>query len=59
MSTKYPAGVIKSSPVVPAGAYQYSSASGIWTMEQAGYWIKQGNWPTAGNVNNKLYSWGI
>jgi alpha-tubulin suppressor-like RCC1 family protein len=59
MSTKYPGGVIKSSPVVPAGPYQNSSASGVWTMEQAGYWIKQGNWPTAGNFNNRLYSWGL
>jgi len=59
MSTKYPGGVIKSSPVVPAGPYQNSSASGVWTMEQAGYWIKQGNWPTAGNVQGyNLYSWG-
>jgi len=60
MSTKYPGGVIKSSPVVPAGPYQNSSASGVWTMEQAGYWIKQGNWPTAGNLPSYggLYSWG-
>tara|TARA_R110000868_G_scaffold70479_1_gene207005 strand:- start:92 stop:1219 length:1128 start_codon:yes stop_codon:yes gene_type:complete len=28
-------------------------------MEQAGYWIKQGNWPTAGNVAYNLYSWGL
>ena len=61
MSTKYPGGVIKSSPVVPAGPYQNSSASGVWTMEQAGYWIKQGNWPTAGNIKNfgSLWSWGF
>ena len=60
MSTKYPGGVIKSSPVVPSGAFQNSSASGVWTMEQAGYWIKQGNWPTAGNLSpyGGLYSWG-
>jgi alpha-tubulin suppressor-like RCC1 family protein len=57
MSTKYSGGVIKSSPVVPAGSYQNSSASGVWTMEQAGYWIKQGNWPTAGAVSS-LWSWG-
>jgi alpha-tubulin suppressor-like RCC1 family protein len=59
MSTKYPGGIIKSSPVVPAGPYQNSSASGVWTMEQAGYWIKQGNWPTAGNLPPNLYSWGL
>jgi alpha-tubulin suppressor-like RCC1 family protein len=60
MSTKYPAGVIKSAPVVPSGPYQNSSASGVWTLEQAGYWIKQGNWPTAGNLSpyGGLYSWG-
>jgi alpha-tubulin suppressor-like RCC1 family protein len=27
-------------------------------MEQAGYWIKQGNWPTVGNLPPNLYSWG-
>ena len=61
MSTKYPAGVITAvNPVTPSGPYQTSTASGIWTMEQAGYWIKQGLWPTAGNVKNfgPLYSWG-
>jgi alpha-tubulin suppressor-like RCC1 family protein len=61
MSTKYSGGVIKSSPVVPSGPYQTSSASGVWTMEQAGYWIKQGNWPTAGNTktDGTLWSWGL
>ena len=61
MSTKYAAGVITAvNPVTPSGPYQTSTASGIWTMEQAGYWIKQGQWPTAGNVKNfgGLWSWG-
>ena len=60
MSTKYPAGVITAvNPVTPSGPYQSSTASGIWTMEQAGYWIKQGQWPTAGNVDRRgLWSWG-
>ena len=62
MSTKYAAGIITAvNPVTPSGPYQSSTASGIWTMEQAGYWIKQGQWPTAGNLApfGGLYSWGV
>ena len=58
MSTKYAAGIITAvNPVTPSGPYQTSTASGIWTMEQAGYWIKQGQWPTAG-ATASLWSWG-
>jgi hypothetical protein len=60
MSTKYPAGVITAvNPVTPSGPYQTSTASGIWTMEQAGYWIKQGLWPTAGNIEGITYGLGV
>ena len=50
MSTKYPGGVISSTAPVPSGSFQTSSASGMWTMEQAAYFTKQGNWPTPGTV---------
>ena len=50
MSARYPGGLITKTPVVPSGAYEYSSAPGIWTLEQQAYWQKLGNWPTQGNV---------
>ena len=50
MSTKFPGGVVRSVAPIPSGPYGTSSASGVWTLEQAGYWTKLGQWPTAGNV---------
>lgn len=52
MSIKnWPGGVVRKTPVVPAGPYQDGAASGVWTLEQQAYWLKQGLWPIAGNVN--------
>lgn len=56
MSKKYPGGIITKSPATPTGPLQNGSAPGVWTMDQAAYWIKQGVWPTAGN---SLYWFGI
>ena len=51
MSIKdWPGGVISNSPVVPAGPYQTDAASGIWTLDQAADYAKQGIWPVAGSV---------
>lgn len=50
MSSRWPAGVIRKTPVTPAGPYQNSAASGVWTLVEATYWTKQGLWPVAGNV---------
>ena len=55
MSTQYPGGVIRSTPVTPSGPYQDSTAPGIWTLDQATDFIKQGNWPTAGNVSPSAF----
>ena len=49
MSTKYSGGIITKSPVTPAGPYQNGTAPGVWTVEQALQYTKQGIWPTAGN----------
>jgi hypothetical protein len=49
MSTKYSGGIITKNPVTPAGPYENSAASGIWTLEQQLQYAKQGIWPTAGN----------
>lgn len=50
MSKKWPGGIITPTPATPTGPYQDGAASGIWTIQQADYWIKQGLWPIAGNV---------
>ena len=49
MCQKYIGGIITKSPVVPSGPYETSTAKGIWTLEQAMQFKKQGIWPTAGN----------
>lgn len=50
MSKKYIGGLITKTPVTPAGPYQTGAASGVWTLEQMQYYVKQGIWPIAGNV---------
>ena len=49
MSQKYIGGFITKSPVLPAGPYETSIAKGMWTLDQAMQFKKQGLWPTAGN----------
>ena len=49
MSKKYPGGFITKTPVAPAGPFQDSAASGVWTLSQAAYWQEQGLWPIPGN----------
>lgn len=48
----WPGGVISKTPPTPSGPYQTSTAPGVWTLKQATDYIKQGNWPTAGNFAN-------
>ena len=50
MSQKYPGGLITKNPVVPGGPFEDGAASGIWTVDQAMQYTKQGIWPTAGLV---------
>lgn len=50
MSNRWPGGVIRKTPVTPAGPYQDGAASGVWTLAEATYWQKQGLWPIAGKV---------
>jgi len=49
MSQKYPGGFITKSPTLPSGSYETSPAKGIWTLEQAMQFKKQGTWPIVGN----------
>lgn len=48
MSSRWPAGIIRKTPVTPEGPYQDNLAPGVWTLSEATFWQKQGNWPTAG-----------
>lgn len=50
MSQKYPGGFIVKNPPLPSGPFQNSTARGVWTLDQALQYKKQGLWPTAGNV---------
>lgn len=51
MSDRWPGGIVRATPVTPTGPSQTGTAPGVWTMEQAAYWQKQGLWPTAGFLN--------
>jgi hypothetical protein len=56
MSIKdYEGGIITKNPTTPTGPYQDGVASGVWTMDQAAEYTKQGVWPAAGNVNPEQY----
>ncbi len=50
MSNRWPAGIIRKTPVTPAGPLQNGAASGVWSLADAAYWTKQGLWPLAGNT---------
>lgn len=51
MSIKqFPGGIITKNPTAPAGPYETGAAPGIWTLDQAMNYKKQGIWPIAGNV---------
>jgi hypothetical protein len=44
-------GIIRPVAVAPTGPYSDGAAPGIWTLDQQAFWLKQGLWPIAGNVN--------
>lgn len=50
MSNRWPGGLIRKTPVTPAGPFQNGAASGVWSLADAAYWTKQGLWPLAGNT---------
>jgi hypothetical protein len=50
MSNRWPGGIIRKTPVTPAGPFQNGAASGVWSLADAAYWTKQGLWPIAGKA---------
>jgi len=49
------AGIIRPVAVAPTGPYEDSAAPGMWTLDQAAYWRKQGLWPTFGNIDPSAF----
>lgn len=47
MTTRYPGGLIRKTPptITPPVGGEGGSAPGVWTLEQASYYTKQGTWP--------------
>jgi hypothetical protein len=45
MSNRWPGGLIRKTPVTPAGPFQNGAAPGMWTLAEASFWTKQGLWP--------------
>jgi hypothetical protein len=52
--SNWPGNLIRKTPVIPAGPFQNSAASGVWSLAEASYWTKQGLWPTQGVLPNVL-----
>jgi len=56
MSNRWPGGIIRKTPVTPAGPLQNGAASGVWSLADAAYWTKQGLWPIAGNAADGTFA---
>ena len=56
MSNRWPGGLIRKTPVTPTGPYQTGAASGVWSLADASYWLKQGLWPIAGNIQDGTFA---
>ena len=55
MSKRYQGNIITSTPTDPAGPYEDSAASGVWSLAEAFAFNKEGLWPTAGNSASRVY----
>ena len=49
MTQRYLGGIITANPVEPSSNFADSSASGMWTMQEALSFSKAGDWPVVGN----------
>lgn len=59
MTTRYPGGLIRKTPptITPPVDGEGGSAPGVWTLEQASYYTKQGTWPKP-VIPRSTYLWG-
>ena len=59
MTKRYLGNIITQNPTPPAGPYEDSAASGVWSLAEANTYTKAGLWPTAGNaVPRALFAGG-
>lgn len=58
MSQIYPGGIISKTPVTPSGPLPTDTASGVWTLDQAEYWVSQNQWPTIPTVPGQPFAGG-
>lgn len=57
-SKRYLGNIITDTPTAPAGEFQDSAASGVWSLAEANAYRAAGLWPTAGNVNPRAVFYG-
>ena len=50
MPKRYLGNIITNTPTAPAGPYQDSAASGVWSLAEALTYRKADQWPTQGNI---------
>jgi hypothetical protein len=56
--SSWSAGIIRPVAVAPAGPYENGAAPGVWTLDEAAFWTKQGLWPIAGNSPPRAFFMG-
>lgn len=56
MSSRWPASIIRQSPITPAGPAQNGAAPGIWRMDEVAYWREQNLWPIPGVVPDPYFN---
>jgi len=58
MPKRYLGNIITDTPTAPAGPYETSAASGVWSLAEANAYTAAGLWPIPGNVNPRAVFYG-
>ena len=56
MPKRYLGNIITDTPTAPAGPYETSAASGVWSLAEANAYTAAGLWPTAGNPAQYMFT---
>jgi hypothetical protein len=59
MTKRYLGNIITQNPTAPAGPYETSAASGVWSLAEAFAYSKAGLWPTAGNPEPDAFQFAL
>ena len=59
MPKRFLGNIMTDAPTAPAGPYQDSAASGVWSLAEALSYTKGGLWPIAGNTPPPTYVGGV